>query len=804
MNRSRTNRVLQHLRLAGILAEDRPSLDSELLHQYAHDGKTDAFASLVERHGPMVWNVCSRMLKYRPDVEDAFQATFLILVQKAKSIKTPELLGNWLYGVAYHVARRLRLQTYKRDAKILPETNMDEIIQPDTPEGLGDVLPLLDQALNSLPEKYRIPIVLCDLQGIARRDVAEQLSLPEGTVASRHARGRVMLAEKLRKQGVTIAVGSLAGVLTQGVTSAKLPASVVLTTLQTIGQPSQTLNPSRIQELSNGVIQQMGFQKLKVLAFVGVALVITAVGAFSLNGSPEIIGQLTPEKTSPKIEPKPDPKKAEPKKEEVKNTLDPDVIKAWVDAGSIPGWMGSLRNGLIEFRDTPEGLTNPVPAFQFTTKSRFEFSKLPAPKSAFGLDFTSLPFLDRQMKDLIVFENIKHLELRGTLASSEVIKFAEKLPNLESLGLKGKNIREEDSALLTTFKKLRVLDVRDTPLLPKEFNALKKLDSLRVLALGGVKLDKGTWSALKDFKGLTHLVGEEIPTEILMWEHIATLKNLVSLEIDGGMKRKFDIEDRIVSLEEVVKLTELQSLVIRNMAIPLEGGAHLKQCKKLGHFEFTSFYSYSTNLPGYREAIKKRDILAKVILKDLDQIPNLQSLCLNLEVRPYVDTEELRRAPKLEVLDLTSTGPLVTMEALTQGGFPKLKHLTVSRYFPSNTEILNDMATLETVHVRLTLLSKDLAESMAKLKKLTRMTLSVSPEDDIQHLKKITQLRHLTISTTTQSVKFSEGKPLSDETLLELAALKDLESLDIDSNSVTDKGIEELRKALPKCRIRKY
>src|SRR5215831_10635624 len=103
---------------------DRPSAtgsleeqtDSQLLKRFVHQQDKGAFAVLVKRHGPMVLAVCRRVLQHAHDADDAFQATFLVLVRKAASIAQPELLGNWLYGVAYRVAQRVRTTTYRRQA----------------------------------------------------------------------------------------------------------------------------------------------------------------------------------------------------------------------------------------------------------------------------------------------------------------------------------------------------------------------------------------------------------------------------------------------------------------------------------------------------------------------------------------------------------------------------------------------------------------------------------------------------------------------------------------------------------------
>src|SRR5262245_12968535 len=189
------------------LAMDLPDVsDGDLLARYLANRDADAFAALVRRHGPMVRGVCRRILRHDHDAEDAFQATFLVLVRKANTIQPKDVVGNWLYGVAYQTAVRARVIAAKRRGH---ETNSAEVAEPiatiDNRE-LCDILPLLDKKLNALPDKYRAPIILCDLEGKTRKEAALHLGWPEGTVAGRLARGRWILARRLGQLIGTLSV----------------------------------------------------------------------------------------------------------------------------------------------------------------------------------------------------------------------------------------------------------------------------------------------------------------------------------------------------------------------------------------------------------------------------------------------------------------------------------------------------------------------------------------------------------------------------------------------------------------------
>src|SRR5262249_52928044 len=157
--------------------------DGQLLERYVQGREEAVFAALLGRHGPMVWGVCRRVLRSAEDAEDAFQATFLVLVRKAAAVVPREKVGNWLYGVGRQTALYARATAARRRAREKQVTAMPDAAsqQQDLWEELQ---PLLDQELGRLPDKYREVIVLCDLEGKTRKEAARHFHLPEGTVAT--------------------------------------------------------------------------------------------------------------------------------------------------------------------------------------------------------------------------------------------------------------------------------------------------------------------------------------------------------------------------------------------------------------------------------------------------------------------------------------------------------------------------------------------------------------------------------------------------------------------------------------------
>lgn len=284
MPNSSMSTVILHLRKTMCLQDDVGVTDAHLLERFIEHRDEAAFAALVRRHGSMVMGVCLRVVRNRQDAEDAFQATFLVLVRKAASISSRGLLANWLYGVAYNTALKAKAVNIKRQAK-----EKQVIEMPDPPIAgqepwSDDLQALLDQELNGLPEKYRIPIILCDLEGKTRKEAAKQLGCPEGSLSSRLSRARVMLAKRLAHHGLAVSGGSLAAALSQNVASACVPTSVACgtikaATLYAAGQAATGVVSAKVAALTEGVLKTMLLSKLKIATIVLLILSIVGFGA---------------------------------------------------------------------------------------------------------------------------------------------------------------------------------------------------------------------------------------------------------------------------------------------------------------------------------------------------------------------------------------------------------------------------------------------------------------------------------------------------------------------------------------------
>jgi RNA polymerase sigma factor (sigma-70 family) len=263
--------ILHHLRQAVPPPDEESLPDAHLLGRFLEAADELAFAALVRRHGPMVWGVCRRILRHHQDAEDAFQATFLVLVRRAASVVPRAMVANWLYGVANRTALKARALAARRKTREVAMANIPEpaATGPDRGRELRDVL---DGALRRLPDKYRVALVLCDLEGKTRKEAARQLGWPEGTVAGRLAGARAMLAKRLARQGLGLSAGALAVLLAEDAAAAPVPASVMASTIRGAGRTSATA-----LLLAEGVVRSMSRTTLKVTS--AALLAVTLLGA---------------------------------------------------------------------------------------------------------------------------------------------------------------------------------------------------------------------------------------------------------------------------------------------------------------------------------------------------------------------------------------------------------------------------------------------------------------------------------------------------------------------------------------------
>lgn len=270
MAAARIRPLVHHLRhLAG------PVPDAELLQRFARGRDEAAFELLLRRHGPMVFGVCRRLLGDRHTAEDCFQAVFLVLARQAGSLRRPEALGAWLYGVALRTARKARTREARR-RQCERRTALSAAIEPPDDLAWRDLRPVLDEAIALLPKKYRTPFALHHLEGLTVAEVARQLGCPPGTVAARLARARDQLRRRLTRQGLAPAAGALAAALSENAGAARVPAPLVLSTITAAAAGAV---PAEVAALAQGVLKTMTRTRLKAAAAVVLVVAVLSGSA---------------------------------------------------------------------------------------------------------------------------------------------------------------------------------------------------------------------------------------------------------------------------------------------------------------------------------------------------------------------------------------------------------------------------------------------------------------------------------------------------------------------------------------------
>ncbi len=263
-------RRLQQAMAAETLA---PCTDRDLVERFCASQDEVAFRAILDRHGAMVLNVCRRALNSTADIEDAFQATFLVLVRRGHAIRRPASLGSWLHGVARRTALKVRTEaacrTRHEQCRVAPERN--DIGDEST---WGEVRGILDEELARLPEANRAPLVLCYLEGRTQDEAATQLQLSKRTLRRYLERGRDLLGRRLVRRGLTLGSVLASGLVLECARSAAVPRPLLLRTAEFANHTAASLaapasvQSARVAAITEGVLKTMQTAKYKTIASV--------------------------------------------------------------------------------------------------------------------------------------------------------------------------------------------------------------------------------------------------------------------------------------------------------------------------------------------------------------------------------------------------------------------------------------------------------------------------------------------------------------------------------------------------------
>jgi len=343
------NTITAHLR--GILGAGSCCglSDVELLENFVARQDESSFAVLVRRHGGMVWGVCRRLLTHHQDAEDAFQATFLVLACKAAAIGRRNQLPNWLFGVARRAALNLRTRRARRAQREHLCADPPEIplhFEPSWNSSRG----VLDEEIARLPAKYRLPLLLCGLEGLTHAQAAKCLGWPTGTVAGRLSRGRVLLRTRLLRRGITAPVAAALTTMlaaepaVAAVSPQLIAASVRGAIALVVAGKSAALNSPVISTLLHRVLLRMFLSRLLKTTVLIAALAMTVVGAGVIwyrtpsteTVASEDVGKYRPQAQTPAAS---SPGRDAPSKPSLRLPNDPNAAVFRMDR-SVDGVMG--------------------------------------------------------------------------------------------------------------------------------------------------------------------------------------------------------------------------------------------------------------------------------------------------------------------------------------------------------------------------------------------------------------------------------------------------------------------------------
>jgi RNA polymerase sigma factor (sigma-70 family) len=314
MSKQQAEIVLHHLRRLTSTTATGPEHDRQLLERFTQRREEAAFEALLDRHGAMVLRVCRRILHDAHEAEDAFQATFLILARKAGAIRRQQSLGSWLYSVAYHVAIRARAGAVRRE-ELLAHVPHRPAVDPLAEVSGRELMQVLDDELQRLPEKYRMPLLLCYLEGHTQDEAARQLGWSSQVLRGRLERGRTVLRRRLLRRGFGLSAVLAGTLLGQPSTPATVPALLIARTLR--AAVGSSVDPTafvsaHVAALVMSGINALGAAKPKLVVslvlMLGVLVVGLGAGLSSLR-APEPETPSTPSPAAPPAQAKDEPRR---------------------------------------------------------------------------------------------------------------------------------------------------------------------------------------------------------------------------------------------------------------------------------------------------------------------------------------------------------------------------------------------------------------------------------------------------------------------------------------------------------------
>lgn len=665
--------------------------DAQLLEQFATGRDELAFEVLVTRHGPLVLAVCRRILADAHDAEDAFQASFLVLARKARTIRSGANLGAWLCRVAYRISLRAGVEAVRREQNerrvATDVAGAESDFDPDRPG--PETVTALYEELDRLPERYRVPVVLCHLEGMTTEAAAARLGCPVGTVWGRLSRARTRLRSQLIRRGVTLSAGLLTVDALLPPARAAISTGLIQETARTalkfaaLDALAAGVTSAQVARLTRGALKGMIQAQLKTTGIIVLAAGLIAGAGAGVLSRGQHLSAANASALAAAGQKTADPGKSpEPRGRTLRFPGDralgiiyvhpedaPDLTSMnrydlWKRIGDARGLVALPAKGLVRLDVSKAALADLSPLEQL------------APESIQVLSFHDLAATDEALRHVGHFTGLKKINLGGNYFTGRGLRQLGNLVRLMSIGLADSTIDDEGIRAIAHLKSLRSIGLYRSRITDQALELIGAMPQLEGLDLGQTSITDRGVAHLGNLKNLRYLWINNTNTTDSALETVAKLVKLDDLEFDAT--RATD-----VGLASLAPLKVLKSIRAYGHPFTDVGLARLAKLPALERLQVgngTRFTDQGLATMSRCRSLKllhlSRGRFTDGGLASLAELPQLEDLHIGSDTKEFTDRgmEQLGRLKTLKKLwlsgcmitgvGLDTLGRLLPLEAL--------------------------------------------------------------------------------------------------------------------------------------------
>jgi RNA polymerase sigma factor (sigma-70 family) len=784
--------------------------DIELLELWTSKRDRVALEVLVQRHAGLVMNVCRSLVSDPNDADDAFQATFLVLARKASSIRAGDSLASWLCRVAYRITVRACTESTRRREfeRRHAEQNRQLTANQAADRPGTDEIAVLFEEVDRLPDRYRMPVVLCHLAGLSTEEAARRLGCPVGTIWARLSRARARLRSRLVRRGVSLAAGAFATGFFDQMTRAAVSPQLLETTVRnsmrylTLDALATAAASARALAWADAAVRAMFYANRKTAALILTVSAVAVAAAGVLAQGQRQTSQRTASADGGRAPVGRTIRFPDDRAMGVIYVLDTDEhdltaisgYDRWERIGEARGTVRLPARGLVRLDVSKTATTDLSPLEQLD------------PLAIQVLGVRDLGAHGDLIKHVNHFKGLLRLDLRGNYLTGRALEHVALMSGLLSLELGDTTIGDDAILQIKQLQSLRAIDLHRSQITDRSLELLASLSGLETLDLYQTAITDRGVAHLAGLKNLRSLGISHTNTTNVALEHIAKLEDLEHLAFDairvtdsglaylGGLKKLKSIRasgNRFsdAGLAHLAKLPALEDLSVGNGTTFTDHGlASLSRCRSLkslhigGHEHFTDVglaelpkLPYLEDLTISGRASREPQSAPAITnrgMESLQRIKTMKRLSLDDCRIDGAGLESLKRLPRLEALTLNEI-PLTFEDLRHLDGFQTLKDFRLST--------VSDIAGLPTLR------------AFRSLKSLEWLRLpdkphSRGPDDTLDF--EPSEFAHLSGLTKLKNLEYS-GR-LTDAGLRHLAPLAAMANLDVRNADVTDEGLRYL------------